>query len=271
MAALVRERAARALDDDWPQVLAALRRGLEDKDAGKAARTAVAYVQLVYGRQLQQPADEQPADPLDVSRMTREERDALKRRILAQHPHLVRELRRDIVGLDQPFSSVVFSPSGRILATAGCYGDAPVRLWDLHTRKQRPLDVRYVNALAFSPDGRILATGAIDGTIRLWNIAPVRSWRISVAVVGPSLGAMTEGVPLASTSRGRGTPGSGRDATEYGFGIRSPATSTHDSRATLARPRGCRASYRETVSDTVLRPRSSAGSPSRHGARRSRL
>ena len=59
----VRERAALALEDDWPQVLAALRRGLADKDAGKAARTAVAYVQLVYGRQLQQPADELPVDP----------------------------------------------------------------------------------------------------------------------------------------------------------------------------------------------------------------
>jgi hypothetical protein len=34
----------------------------------------VAYVQLVYGRRLQQPSDEQP------------------RRILAQHPHLVEEL-----------------------------------------------------------------------------------------------------------------------------------------------------------------------------------
>jgi hypothetical protein len=73
-------RAARALDDDFPAVLAALRRGLEDKDAGKAARTAVAYVQLVYGRQLQQPADEaQSVDPLDVSAMSREERDALSR------------------------------------------------------------------------------------------------------------------------------------------------------------------------------------------------
>jgi len=54
---------------------------------------------LVFGRQLQQPADEQPADPLDVSAMTREQRDALKRRILAQHPHLVSELRgEDIAG-----------------------------------------------------------------------------------------------------------------------------------------------------------------------------
>jgi hypothetical protein len=78
-----------------------LRRGLEDKDAGKAARTAVAYVQLVYGRQLQQPKDEQTSDPLDVSAMTREQRDALKRRILSQHPHLVSELRGEDIGEEE--------------------------------------------------------------------------------------------------------------------------------------------------------------------------
>jgi hypothetical protein len=51
-------------------------------------------VQLVYGRQLQTPSDETTQkDPLDVASMTREERDALKRRILSQHPHLVSELR----------------------------------------------------------------------------------------------------------------------------------------------------------------------------------
>ena len=44
--------AALALDDDWPDVLAALRRGLKDNDAGKAGRAAIGYVQLVYGRQL---------------------------------------------------------------------------------------------------------------------------------------------------------------------------------------------------------------------------
>jgi hypothetical protein len=86
--------AALALDEDWPDVLAALRRGLKDPDSAKASRTAVAYVQLVYGRQLQQKEDEQStgSDPLDIASMTREQRDALKRRILAQHPHLVEEL-----------------------------------------------------------------------------------------------------------------------------------------------------------------------------------
>jgi hypothetical protein len=86
--------AAAALDDDWPDVLKALRAGLRDKDAGKAARTAIAYVQLVYGRQLRQPRDEgEPAGPLDVASMSREERDALKRRILQERPDLAEGLR----------------------------------------------------------------------------------------------------------------------------------------------------------------------------------
>lgn len=60
----------------------------------KAAAVAVSYVQLVYGRQLQQPVDEvQPDDPLDVSAMTREQRDALKRKLLSQHPELLEGLR----------------------------------------------------------------------------------------------------------------------------------------------------------------------------------
>jgi hypothetical protein len=82
---------------DLQSVLAAPRRGLEDKDPRKAAAVAVSYVQLVYGRQLQHPADEQQSsDPLDVASMPREKHDALKRRILAQHPHPVSQLRGDI-------------------------------------------------------------------------------------------------------------------------------------------------------------------------------
>jgi hypothetical protein len=61
----------------------------------------VAYVQLVYGRQLQQPKDEQTSDPLDVASMSREEREALKRRILAQHPHLVQQLRGEDIAEDE--------------------------------------------------------------------------------------------------------------------------------------------------------------------------
>jgi hypothetical protein len=59
----------------------------------KAAAVAIQHVQLVYGRQLQQPRDEsEPARPLDVASMSREERDALKRRILEERPDLAEGL-----------------------------------------------------------------------------------------------------------------------------------------------------------------------------------
>lgn len=40
-------------------MLEALRRGLKDPNAGCASRAAIGYVQLVYGRQLQQRLGEQ--------------------------------------------------------------------------------------------------------------------------------------------------------------------------------------------------------------------
>lgn len=94
----VRSRAAESLDEDWPQVLAALRAGIAEGKPSERARAAIGYVQLVYGRQLQQPADEasNQADPLDVASMPKAQRDELKARLLAQHPHLVAEL-----GLEQ--------------------------------------------------------------------------------------------------------------------------------------------------------------------------
>jgi hypothetical protein len=90
----VRECAALALEEDWPDVLEALRAGIRTGKPSERARAAIGYVQLVYGRQLQQKEDEQPAgsDPLDIASMTREQRDKLKRRLLTQYPHLVDEL-----------------------------------------------------------------------------------------------------------------------------------------------------------------------------------
>ena len=86
-------RAALALDDDWPDVLAALQAGLKEGSGAARARVAVSYVQLVYGRQLQQTDDEKPRDdPLDVASMPREERDALKRRLIAENPEAAKAL-----------------------------------------------------------------------------------------------------------------------------------------------------------------------------------
>jgi hypothetical protein len=63
-------------------------------DRKAAAQAAIRYVQLVYGSQLQRPDDEVAGDdPLDVASMTSEERNRLKRRLLAKYPHLVDEYR----------------------------------------------------------------------------------------------------------------------------------------------------------------------------------
>ena len=75
-----------------------------------------------------------------------------------------------------PYHSVVFSPDGKILATASYNG--AVRLWSVSTQRQvgAPMtaDSKPVLAVAFSPDGTMLATASDDGTARLWDVATHR-------------------------------------------------------------------------------------------------
>ena len=90
----VRDRLAHELDSDQEALVQALRDGIRLPDRKAAAQAAIPYVQLVYGSQLQRPADEETLDdPLDVASMTIEQRNRLKRRLLARHPELVEEYR----------------------------------------------------------------------------------------------------------------------------------------------------------------------------------
>lgn len=71
----------------------------------------------------------------------------------------------------------VFSPNGRILASAGRNG--AVHLWDMTTKTlQHPLEshvlghhARSVHIVAFSPNGQTLASVGDDNRVRLWNVA----------------------------------------------------------------------------------------------------
>jgi WD40 repeat protein len=77
-------------------------------------------------------------------------------------------------------NSVVFSPDGKLLATAS--EDNSARLWDATTGNElrilsghgeRIYDFHFdgLVGLAFSPDGHRLATAGVDGQVKVWDVA----------------------------------------------------------------------------------------------------
>jgi WD40 repeat protein len=82
------------------------------------------------------------------------------------------ELANTIRGSRGAIMSVVFDPSGNLLAAGGTEGNT--RLIDvrhgsiLHTFSTKRGNVIW--SLAFSPDGRTLAVGSRDGNVRIWDV-----------------------------------------------------------------------------------------------------
>lgn len=85
-----------------------------------------------------------------------------------------------LTGHAKRVNSVAYSPDGNLIASGGT--DGTVRLWDVTTRKQKPilnhtswfnflfqwLNVP-VHSVAYSPDGNTVAAGSLDGRVRLWD------------------------------------------------------------------------------------------------------
>jgi WD40 repeat protein len=75
----------------------------------------------------------------------------------------------------QDVQSLVFSPDGQTLASAGA--DKTIKLWNLSDQREIATFSAHklaVNTLAFSPDGQTLASAGADKTIKLWNLSDQR-------------------------------------------------------------------------------------------------
>jgi RNA polymerase sigma factor (sigma-70 family) len=83
------------------------------------------------------------------------------------------QVRATLEGHTDRVSSVVFSPGGKLLATASA--DGTVKLWDFATRKVLATLKGHegvVGHVVFSPDGKWVATaGYDDRTARIWDVA----------------------------------------------------------------------------------------------------
>jgi hypothetical protein len=89
----VRDKLARKLEEHADEVVAAYLAGIRSGDPNRAYRAADAWISRVHGRPKETVKNlTMPDDPLDITSMTREERDELKRKLVAANPEAARQL-----------------------------------------------------------------------------------------------------------------------------------------------------------------------------------
>lgn len=80
---------------------------------------------------------------------------------------------------DRPVTRAIYSPDGKILASASRDGKIVLRNMDRRHSVQKIWSVdKIITSLTFHPDGKILASGDGDGTITFWNLdgTKIRTW-----------------------------------------------------------------------------------------------
>jgi WD40 repeat protein len=76
----------------------------------------------------------------------------------------------------EPAAARAFSAGGRLLAIAGAERTVELRATTANRRlATRQGHTGAIYSLAFAPDGRTLASGGFDGSVRLWQLAAVRT------------------------------------------------------------------------------------------------
>ncbi len=100
------------------------------------------------------------------------------------------KMRATLRGQAGSHGSVVFSPDGKILASASAFWEqlkpSEVKLWDVTTGRELGTLPGPAFFVAFSPDGKTLASAAADGSLSLWDMA-TRERRLTIKAAGGGL------------------------------------------------------------------------------------